>query len=161
MHSGEARAAQWGKAPLRRRRALVERSEDGPARGLAREGQPLLRRTVGTNHYKTALKLNPPPSRPLAPSAEPAKPRGGGGDPQRRQRLLEKVLTSKRHSRVKNAVNFVVQLEAYIGPTRFKLNLVVQDSLILQGSRPALGTLHCGAHFAIGLGSFKTSNNGK
>jgi hypothetical protein len=36
--SGEARAAHRGD-PRRRRRALAERSVDGPARGPAREGQ--------------------------------------------------------------------------------------------------------------------------
>jgi hypothetical protein len=42
VRSGEARASRRGKAPRRRRRALVERSEDRQARCPAREGRPLL-----------------------------------------------------------------------------------------------------------------------
>jgi hypothetical protein len=43
--SGEARTARRGD-PRRRRRALAERSEDGPARGPAREGQDELEEQI-------------------------------------------------------------------------------------------------------------------
>jgi hypothetical protein len=48
VHSGDARAARRGKAFRPLRRALVERSEDGPARGPAREGH--------TGHEELALQ---------------------------------------------------------------------------------------------------------
>ena len=91
LRSGEARAARRGD-PRRRRRALAERSGDGPAAGRPEKANPYSYRR--DKQYGTSIVAGPvptPATRPPAPPsadrrAGPAGPRGGGGGRVRRRR---------------------------------------------------------------------------